>query len=100
MLADDARIRVLNGTSSPQLEARTGDYLTARKLSVTETGNTKSQSRTTIVLYAPKLYAMRYLMDIFDITQSSQILIKPDPAETVDIEIRLGPDWAGKLPVE
>jgi hypothetical protein len=39
-------------------------------------------------------------VDIFDITRSSQILIKPDASQTVDIEVRLGNDWVDKLPPE
>jgi hypothetical protein len=43
---------------------------------------------------------MQYLLEIFDITRSTQILIDPDPSQTVDIEIRLGPDWVDNLPIE
>jgi hypothetical protein len=35
---------------------------------------------------------------MFGITRSPQILIKPDPTEMVDIEIRLGRDWIDKAP--
>lgn len=98
MLEDQARLRVLNGTSSPQLDARTSEYLSGLGMSVTEIGNTRSQSRTTIVLYSPKLYALRYLQTLFDVTRSLQILIQPDPAQSVDIEIRLGPDWVNRVP--
>jgi hypothetical protein len=35
---------------------------------------------------------------MFGITRGAQILIKPDSAETVDIEIRLGTDWVDKAP--
>jgi polyisoprenyl-teichoic acid--peptidoglycan teichoic acid transferase len=100
MLEDGARIRILNGTSSPDLETRTRFYLTKRGMTIPETDITKAQSRTTIVLYSPKLYTLRYLLDIFEITRSPQILIQPDPNQTVDIEIRLGPEWIDKLPPE
>src|SRR5919106_1604908 len=100
MLADDARVRILNGTSTPRLELRTRNYLSQPGIRVTEVGETKPSSRTTIVLYSPKLYALRFLLDIFDITRSAQILIKPDPSQTVDIEIRLGNDWVSKLPAD
>ena len=98
MLEDGARIRLLNGTSSPQLDTRTREYLSEKGMSVTETGNVKAQSRTTIVLYSPRLYTLKFLQDIFGITKSPQILIQPDASQTVDIEIRLGPDWVQKLP--
>jgi hypothetical protein len=54
--------------------------------------------QTVLILYSPKLYALRYLTDTFGITGSNQIIIKPDPAATVDIEIRIGEDWVGRLP--
>jgi hypothetical protein len=66
---------------------------------VTEIGKTKAISRTTIILYSPKLYALRFLIDTFGITNTAQILIKSDPTQTVDIEVRLGKDWIGKLPL-
>ena len=100
MQEDGARVRVLNGTTSPQLEARTQQYLSGQGITVTETGGVRPQSRTVIVLYSPKLYTLQFLQEIFGITRSTQILIDPDSSQTVDIEIRLGPDWAGSLPVE
>jgi LCP family protein required for cell wall assembly len=100
MLGDAARVRVLNGTTTEQLSRDTQLYLLRQGVNVTEIGKTKAPSHTTIVLYSPKLYTMRFLMNIFDITRSAQILIKPDPSQRVDIEIRLGRDWIGKLPPE
>lgn len=100
MQEDGARLRVLNGTSTPQLEARTQQYLSAKGLTVAEIGSIKAQSRTVIVLYSPKLYTLKFLQDLFEITRSTQILIDPDSSQTVDIEIRLGPDWVGSLPAE
>jgi LCP family protein required for cell wall assembly len=98
MLADGARIRLLNGTTNALLEDQTANYLSGQGLLVTELGNTKAPSRTTIVLYSPKLYTLRFLVTVFGITSSTQILIRPDPSQNVDIEIRLGKDWIGKLP--
>jgi LCP family protein required for cell wall assembly len=100
MQADEARVRVLNGTSTDQLSTQTQTYLLRQGVRVTEIGKTKSASRTTIILYSPKLYTLRFLMDTFGVTSSAQILIKPDPSETVDIEVRLGKDWIDKLPPE
>ena len=96
--ADGARIRILNGTSTAELDRRTGEYLSQRGLQITELGKAKSLSRTTIILYSPKLYALKYLLDVFGIDHSTQILMRSDPSQTVDIEIRLGQDWASKLP--
>jgi polyisoprenyl-teichoic acid--peptidoglycan teichoic acid transferase len=99
MQADHARIRILNGTSTPDLDTRTGNYLSHLGMLVTEYGNTKAPSRTTIVLFAPKLYTLRFLMDTFGIKSSTQIRIKPDASQTVDIEIWLGQEWVNQFPV-
>ena len=98
MQADRARIRILNGTSTPDLDTRTANFLTPQGLVTTEFGNIQAVNRTTIILYTPKLYTLRYLLGVFEITNSTPIRIRPDPSETVDIEIWLGPDWVKKLP--
>jgi LCP family protein required for cell wall assembly len=98
MQADGARIRLLNGTNTAQLDERTASYLARQGLQVAELGDTKAQSRTTITLYSPKLYTLKFLIELFSITQNAQILIKSDPTQTVDIEVRLGSDWIGRLP--
>lgn len=98
MQADGAKVRVLNGTSTSVLDARTASYLSEQGVQVTEMGNTKAQSRTTITLYTSKLYAFRYLINTLGISSPFQILIKSDPTQSVDIEIRLGSDWVSKLP--
>jgi LCP family protein required for cell wall assembly len=98
MQADGARIRLLNGTNTAQLDERTASYLAQQGLQVAELGDTKAQSRTTITLYSPKLYTLKFLIELFSITQNAQILIKSDPTQTVDIEVRLGSDWISRLP--
>jgi hypothetical protein len=98
MQADGAHIRVLNGSSANNLDIRTANYLSQFGALVTETGNTKATSRTMIILYSPKLYTLRYLVDVFGVTSNTQILIKNDPTQTVDVEVRLGKDWITKLP--
>ncbi|MBN2116106.1 MAG: LCP family protein [Anaerolineales bacterium] len=97
MQADGARIRLLNGTNTKQLEEQTATYLSQQGLTVTELGNTRAPSRTTIILYSPKLYTLRFLVGLFGISRNNEIRIKPDPTETVDIEIWLGSDWTDKL---
>jgi hypothetical protein len=96
--ADDARVRVLNASSTARLETRTATYLSRQGVLVTEIAATNTQSRTTVILYSPKLYTFQFLIDLFGITRSPQILIRPDPSQTADIEIRLGEDWVGQLP--
>jgi len=99
MQADSARVRILNGTSTAQLDVLTGNYLKEQGMIVTDYGDTKLSNRTVVILYSPKLYTLRFLLDMFGITSSTQILMKPDTSQGVDIEIRLGKDWVGKLPI-
>jgi hypothetical protein len=99
MRADGARVRVTNNTYTAQLDSRTGNYLIAQGMQVTELGRpTGASNQTVIVLYSPKLYALRYLISAFGITSSNQLLVKFDPSSTVDVEVRLGNDWVSRLP--
>lgn len=92
---DTARIGLLNGSFSPGLETSTGNYFIGQGLAVTEVATAdRAHDRTVVVLYAPKLYTLKYLYTLFGIDSSAQILIRPDPSSTVDVEVRLGNDWA------
>jgi len=100
MQADGARVRVLNGSFTPNLEYNTGNYLLSLGVPVTEVGPAdRAYDRTVIVLYSPKLYMLKYLQAVFGVTSSLQIRIRPDPASTVDVEVRLGNDWANNNPM-
>ncbi|MCI0549507.1 MAG: LCP family protein [Anaerolineae bacterium] len=93
--ADAARIRLLNGSFSPGLETATGNYFIGQGLGVTEIGPAdRAYDRTVVVLYSPKLYTLKYFQALFGINSSTQILIRPDPSSTVDVEVRLGNDWS------
>ncbi|HEY3476747.1 MAG TPA: LytR C-terminal domain-containing protein [Anaerolineales bacterium] len=101
MQADGARVRLLNGTFSGGLEGTTGSFLQAQGMQVTEAGPADgAYNNTVIVLYSPKLYTLRYLQSLFGITSSTQIWIRPDPTSTVDVEVRLGNDWANNNPMQ
>ena len=101
MKADGARIRMLNGTSIPGLDVNTGNYLIGQGMAVTEVGaaDNSNYNSTIIILHSPKLYTLKYLQAVFGITSSTQILIRPDPAATVDVEVYLGNDWASNNPM-
>jgi hypothetical protein len=43
---------------------------------------------------------LKYLQTVFGISSSTQIRIQPDPTSTVDIEVRLGNDWANSNPMQ
>jgi LCP family protein required for cell wall assembly len=99
MQADGARVRILNGSFTSGLDVTTGNYFLAQGLPVTEVGATDASDRTIIILYSPKLYTLKYLQAVFGITSSTQIRIQPDPTSTVDVEVRLGNDWANSNPM-
>lgn len=98
MQADEARIRVINNTYTADLDRRTANFLSAQGMQVLEYGiPTGASNQTKLILYSPKLYALRYLTEIFGLG-SNQIIIQPDPAAIADIEIRIGEDWVSRLP--
>ncbi len=99
MQAEAARVRVVNNTYTADLDVRTANFLTSQGMDVVDHSYPTGWSeQTVLVIYSPKLYTLRYLADLFGIKNSYQIVMKTDPAATVDIEIRLGEDWVGKLP--
>ena len=99
MLADEARIRITNNTYAADLDGRTASFLTAQGMLVLERGvSTGAAGQTVLIVYSPKFYALRYLINTFGTQGNSQIIIQHDPAAMVDIEIRIGEDWISKLP--
>ena len=100
MQEDGARVRVVNGTYTEGLPERTGNYLLAQGMQVVEAGGyaDRQYSRTTIVVYGPKLYTLRYLITAFGVSATDQIVFAPDAASTVDIEIRVGADALSIIP--
>ena len=100
MQEDAARVRVVNGTYTQGLPERTGNYLLAQGMQVVEAGGyaDRQYERTTIVMYGPKLYTLRYLITTFGIDAVNQIIFSPDPSSPVDIEIRVGADALNIIP--
>ena len=100
MQQDGARVRLVNGTYNQGLEQRTANYLVGRGANVTEAIPVADRlyDQTVIILYTPKLYAYRFLITELGLTGRTQLIMKSDPASTADIEIRLGNDWAARLP--
>ncbi len=100
MQTDGARVRILNGSVTPNLEISTGNYFLAQGLPITEVGTAdRGYDRSIILLYSPKLYTLKYLQAVFGISSSTQIRIQSDPTQTVDVEVRLGNDWANSNPM-
>ena len=95
MQADGARVLILNGSFTPNLDYNTGAYLQSQGMQIVGVGNAEqAYNQTTVILHSPKLYTLKYFQTLFNISSSTQILIQPDPASQVDVEVRLGNDWA------
>ncbi len=94
MREDAARVRVLNGTKTEGLSQKIGRYLFEQGMRVVESDGSADRryDRTAVVVYAPKLYTLRYLVTALGINSGSQISFSPDPDSDVDIEVRLGTD--------
>jgi LCP family protein required for cell wall assembly len=100
MQADGARVRILNGSFTPGLEVDSGNYFLTQGVPVTEVGPAdRAYDNTVIVVYSPKLYTLKYFQALFGITSSTQVRLQVDPASAVDIEVRLGNDWANNNPM-
>ncbi len=96
--ADGARLRVVNTTGLPGLGQRIAETLSFQGLQVVEVDSSNEMlERSKLVLYAPKLYAWRYLIELFGVT-GDRLVLQTGGEEGVDIEIRIGLDWADRLP--
>lgn len=97
MQQDEARVRVVNSSLDGTLGQRTANYLISQGMNVTEVTAGLNVQNSAVVIYGPKLYALRYLLSMFGIGSSSQITFSKDPS-TVDVEIIIGNDWMNRLP--
>jgi len=95
MREDAARVRLTNSSFSTGLETTIGQYFQGQGVQIMEIGPPGGGTDTTvIVLYSPKLYTLKYFQSIFP---NAQILIQPDPAASVDVELKLGNDAVGRI---
>jgi polyisoprenyl-teichoic acid--peptidoglycan teichoic acid transferase len=91
---ENARVQVLNGSSSPGLAAQTSDYLKSQGINVVETGNAEQYSANTqITFYTGKPYTLKFLVDLMKVNQF-HIRHFFDPNNPADISITVGDDWA------
>ncbi len=98
MRDEQARVRIMDGTFTPGLDQRAGSFFQSYGMNVTEVAaSPEVYNQTIVVVYGPKLYTIKWLQSVFGISDR-QIRFSPDPASTVDIEIRLGSDISGSIP--
>lgn len=100
MQAEAARVAVRNGSNSAGLAATTADFLAALGVSVTETGNADNfYYNTTIISYTGKPYTVKFLVELFGITEFNIQDGGYDPNSPVDVVVILGSDWANSNPM-
>ncbi len=96
---ENAKVSVLNGTTTTGLAARTKEYLVSQGINVTATDNAQQiYDTTTIIDYTGKLYTRQYLARLMNV-KPVNIFSRYDPNSTVDIAVLLGSDWAESNPM-
>lgn len=92
--AEGARLVVQNGTSQPDLDARTAQFLRDQGFNVVQfgPGDRTDYQHTVIVYYDGKDFTLEYLADIFNVT-SENIRRSQNLKSEVDIRIIVGSDF-------
>ncbi len=98
--AENARVEVLNGTSSGGLADTTSAYLTTQGLNIISTGNaSEDYTYTTVVVHNATPYTLAYLSSLMGGIPTNRIYNRYEPDGNVDITIYLGNDWATSNPM-
>jgi len=91
---EDAKVKILNGTATAGLAARTTDFLVGQGFNITETGNADQvYGGTTLYDYTGKPYTLKYLAETMAV-DPNRIYSRYDPTSPVDVVVILGNDWA------
>jgi hypothetical protein len=98
--AENARVEVLNGTSTAGLADTTSAYLTTQGLNIVSTGNaSENYTYTTVVVHNATPYTLAYLSSIMGGIPTNRIYNRYEPEGNVDITVFLGSDWANSNPM-
>ncbi len=93
ILEENAKVAVMNGTTSPGLAGETADFFIVNGFQITEVGNSdKFKDQTFIYDYSGNPYTIQALLDLMGYSQT-RLFYRSDPNSTVDIVIELGADW-------
>ncbi len=93
MVAEGARISIVNGSSQENLGDRTSQYLTQMGVNVISVSNAlQTATVTKITDYSGKPMSLRYFSNLFHLTEA-RIKSEYNPGSSTDIEIVLGDDW-------
>jgi len=99
VLAEAARVSVLNGSRAGGLAERTSEYLRSVGINVTTTGDAQQGGAlTTLIDHSGKPFTAAYLVELMSINPI-KIISDYDASSPVDIELILGDDWARNNPM-
>ncbi|NOQ39794.1 MAG: hypothetical protein GQ562_05695 [Anaerolineales bacterium] len=94
ILEENAKVAVMNGTTSEGLAGVTADFFIENGFQITEVGNLdKFKDQTLIYDYSGKPHTVQALLNLMGYSQT-RLFYRSDPDSTVDIVIELGADWA------
>jgi LCP family protein required for cell wall assembly len=93
MVAEEARIVLLNGSLVDGLASQTQNYLQTQGVSVVEISNGQFSDYTKILDYTGNPHTIQYLMELFDVLPEYYDL-QYDPNSPVDVVVTLGADWS------
>ena len=95
MKAENARVVIMNGTSSSGLASKTSEMLKSLGVNITGEENAGQTSATTIKDYTGKPYTTQFLIQTLKLPES-RVINSFDPNAGADVEVILGADWAGQ----
>lgn len=97
--AENARVSLLNGTTTTGMASQTAEYFKKNNLNITASGNAeKVYNDTYIYIYNGKPYTLSYLAKVMNVT-SAHIVNQYNPDAKVDLQVIIGLDWARKNPM-
>lgn len=96
---ENARIIVMNGSSTDGLASRTAEYLRGQGLNIIGESNAdQAYNQSTIIDYSGKPYTVRYLVQLLGM-DGSRVVSRYDPNAQVDLEVILGSAFAQSNPL-
>jgi LCP family protein required for cell wall assembly len=96
--AENARLALLNASSSDGLADRTQSYLASLGANVVQVSNSELSASTIIIDYTSNPHTVSYLAGLMQVP-SENIHLEYDPNSQVDVAVMLGTDWAADNPM-
>ncbi len=96
MKTENAKVRVLNGSSTTGAAAKAGDMLKSQQVNITDESNAdKVYGSTTIIDYTGKPYTINFLIKQMGI-ENPVIVTQFDANSKIDVDLIVAQDWAAK----